>query len=138
MNTLFSAGWGLWQTKPLVRVSPQPCPAAEQSPHCESGMQHLPGHCLGMGWDSDPGDKPCPLCSWHWHPTSPAESGTPAGLRGAFPVSQGMSVGGTRENINFSISVLIARQLLFLLLGPSSKKHLGRDFAMPVARRGPQ
>lgn len=46
MNTLFSAGWGLWQTKPLVRVSPQPCPAAERAHTVSQGRSIS----LGTAW----------------------------------------------------------------------------------------
>lgn len=108
MNTLFSAGCGLWQTKPFVRVSPQPCPAAGQSHNVGQGCSISLGSAWGCTGTVTPGDKPSkpsPLRSWRWHPISPAEQGAPAGLGGAFPASQGTSVGGPRENINFSLCV---------------------------------
>lgn len=86
MNTLFSAGCGLWQTKPFVRVSPQPCPAAGQSHNVGQGCSISLGSAWGCTGTVTPGDKPSkpsPLRSWRWHPISPAEQGAPAGLGGA-------------------------------------------------------
>lgn len=50
MNTLFSPGSNVWQTRPYDRVSPQRCLAANQSIQCESGQQNLPGWCLVIFW----------------------------------------------------------------------------------------
>ena len=89
MNTLFSTGFNLQQTRPYARVSPQHCLAANQSLQCESGMQNLPGWCLVMYWGrwclGINSANPLAFEVGTVISIPPTEGGFAAGLRGGLP-----------------------------------------------------
>lgn len=115
---------GLMANKPFSQSEPTALSCCGEGPHCESGMQHLPGDVLGQQLLGINPANPVPFAAGTGIPTSR--------VRGAFPESQGTAVG------KYKFLSLCINCIILLLLGPSSKKHLGRDFAMPVACRGPQ
>lgn len=66
---------GLMANKTFGQSEPSACPAAEQSHNVSQGCSISLGSAWGWAGTATPGDKPsksCPLCSWPWHPISPA------------------------------------------------------------------